>query len=118
MNKQAKVQVNGIWRGDFVKIYSIQNLEDTSLVPLLLFYSHDEDPHFTRQQTMTIEDEVDLFMCYDYCTGKIFIFENTIPKCLVIVRYTHPKNNIVKNVNFAADCELTLDRLRSICNKC
>lgn len=64
------------------------------------------------------KDEVDLFMCYDYCTGKIFIFENTIPKCLVIVRYAHPKNNIVKNVNFAADCELTLDRLRSICNKC
>ena len=56
MDKQAKVQVNGIWRGDFVKIYAIQNIEDTSLVPLLLFYSHDKDPHFTRQQTMTIED--------------------------------------------------------------
>lgn len=56
MDKQAKVQVNGIWCGDFVKIYSIQNLKDASLVPLLLFYSHDKDPHFTRQQTMTIED--------------------------------------------------------------
>ena len=56
IDKQAKVQVNGIWRGDFVKIYAIQNPKDTSFVPLLLFYSHDKDPHFTRQQTMTIED--------------------------------------------------------------
>lgn len=56
MDKQAKVQVNSIWCSDFVKIYSIQNLEDTSLVPLLLFYIHDKDPHFTRRQTMTIED--------------------------------------------------------------
>lgn len=62
------------------------------------------------------KDEVDLFMCYDYCTGKIFIFKNAMPKCTVIVRYTHPKNNVVKHVNFVADCELTLDKLHSICN--
>ena len=37
MDKQAKVQVNGIWRGDFVKIYAIQNLKDTSLVPFYYF---------------------------------------------------------------------------------
>ena len=62
------------------------------------------------------KDEVDLFMCYDYCTGKIFIFKNAMPKCTVIVRYTHPKNNVIKHVNFVADCELTLDKLHSICN--
>lgn len=56
MDKQVKVQVTDIWYGDFVKIYSIKNLKDASLVPLLLFYTHDKDPHFTRQQTMTIED--------------------------------------------------------------
>lgn len=42
------------------------------------------------------KDEVDLFMCYDYCTGKIFIFKNTMPKCTVIVRYTHPKKQRCK----------------------
>lgn len=62
------------------------------------------------------KDEVDLFMCYDYCTDKIFIFKNAIPKCTVIVRYTHPQNNVIKHVNFVADCELTLDKLHSICN--
>lgn len=56
MDRQVKVQVANIWYGDFVKIYSIQSLEDASLVPLLLFYTHDKDPHFTRQQTMTVED--------------------------------------------------------------
>ena len=62
------------------------------------------------------KEEVDLFMCYDYCTGKIFVFENTGAKGKVIVRYTHPKNNIVKNVNFADDNELTLTKLHSICS--
>lgn len=62
-------------------------------------------------------EEVDLFMCYDYCTGKIFIFKNTGIRYTVKVRYTHPRNNIVKNVNFATDCELTLDKLYSICDK-
>lgn len=61
-------------------------------------------------------DEVDLFMCYDYCTGKIFIFKNITPKYTVIVRYTHPRNNIMKNVNFADNCELTLDKLYSVCD--
>lgn len=56
MDKQVKVQVTNMWYGDFVKIYAIQNLEDTSLVPLLLFYIHEKDTHFKRQQTMTIED--------------------------------------------------------------
>lgn len=62
------------------------------------------------------KEEVDLFMCYDYCTGKIFIFKNTGISSAVTVRYAHPKNNIVKNVNFAVDNELTLDKLHSICD--
>ena len=64
------------------------------------------------------KEEVDLFMCYDYCTNRIFIFDNEKPKVAVNVRYVSTRNNNIKHVNFAKDCELTLDRLYSICNKC
>lgn len=80
MDKQAKVQVTNIWYGDFVKIYSIQNLKDTSLVPLLLFYIHEKDPHFTCQQTMTIEDvetthpyKVKRFYSWDDVPNDVFM---------------------------------------------
>ena len=82
MDKQAKakVQVTNIWYGDFVKIYSIQNLKNTSLVPLLLFYIHEKDPHFTRQQIMTIEDietthpyKVKRFYSWDDVPSDVFM---------------------------------------------
>lgn len=63
-------------------------------------------------------EEVDLFMCYDYCTGKIFIFKNNGQRSAIKVRYAQPKNNNVKHINFAVDHELTFDKLNFVCSKC
>lgn len=56
MNKQTKIKVTNKWYGDFSTIYSIKNLEDESLEPILLFYNNERIPKFTRDQEMTIEE--------------------------------------------------------------
>lgn len=37
MNKQTKIKVTNKWYGDLATIYSIRNLEDETLDPVLLF---------------------------------------------------------------------------------
>ena len=56
MNKHTKTQVTNKWIGDLAVIYSIKNLEDTTLNEVLLFYSKDEEPNFTYHQEKTIEE--------------------------------------------------------------
>lgn len=56
MNKQTKIKVTNKWYGDLATLYSIRNLEDESLDPVLLFYSNGNVPNFTRNQEMTIEE--------------------------------------------------------------
>ena len=56
MDKQTKVKVTNKWYGDLATLYSIRNLEDESLDPVLLFYSNENVPKFTRNQEMTIEE--------------------------------------------------------------
>lgn len=56
MDKQTKVKVTNKWYGDLATLYSIRNLEDESLDPVLLFYSNGSVPNFTRNQEMTIEE--------------------------------------------------------------
>ena len=56
MNKQTKVKVVNKWYGDLVTLYSIKNLEDDTLDPILLFYSNGNVPKFIRDQEMTIEE--------------------------------------------------------------
>lgn len=56
MDKQIKVKVTNKWYGDLATLYSIRNLEDESLDPVLLFYSNGSVPNFTRNQEMTIEE--------------------------------------------------------------
>lgn len=56
MDKQTKVKVTNKWYGDLATLYSIRNLEDESLDPVLLFYSNGSVPNFTRGQEMTIEE--------------------------------------------------------------
>ena len=56
MNKQTKIKVTNKWYGDLATLYSIRNLEDESLDPVLLFYSNRNVPNFTRNQEMTIEE--------------------------------------------------------------
>lgn len=56
MDKQTKVKVTNKWYGDLATLYSIRNLEDESLDPVLLFYSNRNVPNFTRNQEMTIEE--------------------------------------------------------------
>ena len=48
MDKKAKVKVTNKWYGDLATIYSIRNLEDETLEPVLLFYSNGSVPKFTR----------------------------------------------------------------------
>lgn len=56
MDKQTKVKVTNKWYGDLATLYSIRNLEDEALDPVLLFYSNGNVPKFTRNQEMTIEE--------------------------------------------------------------
>lgn len=56
MDKQTKVKVTNKWYGDLATLYSIRNLEDESLDPVLLFYSNGSVPNFTRNQEMTIAE--------------------------------------------------------------
>lgn len=56
MNKQTKIKVTNKWYGDLATLYSIRNLEDEPLDPVLLFYSNGNVPNFTRNQEMTIEE--------------------------------------------------------------
>lgn len=56
MDKQTKVKVTNKWEGDFVVIYSIQNMEDENLAPLLLFYNIKKAPKFKNKQEFTIEE--------------------------------------------------------------
>ena len=56
MNKQTKIKVTNKWYGDLATLYSIRNLEDESLDPVLLFYINGNVPNFTRNQEMTIEE--------------------------------------------------------------
>lgn len=56
MDKQTKVKVTNKWYGDLATLYSIRNLEDEQLDPVLLFYSNGSVPKFTRNQEMTIEE--------------------------------------------------------------
>lgn len=56
MNKQTKIKVTNKWYGDLATIYSIRNLEDEILEPVLLFYSNGSVPNFIRNQEMTIEE--------------------------------------------------------------
>lgn len=56
MNKQTKIKVTNKWYGDFSTIYSIRNLENEELEPVLLFYNNERVPKFTRGQEMTIEE--------------------------------------------------------------
>ncbi len=56
MNKQTKVKVTNKWEGDFVVIYSIKNMEDENLVPLLLFYNINKAPRFHSNQEFTIAE--------------------------------------------------------------
>jgi hypothetical protein len=56
MDEQTKVKVTNKWYGDLATLYSIRNLEDESLDPVLLFYSNGSVPNFTRNQEMTIEE--------------------------------------------------------------
>lgn len=56
MDKQTKVKVTNKWEGDFVIIYSIRNLENKDLDPLLLFYNINKAPNFHRNQELTIAE--------------------------------------------------------------
>lgn len=56
MNKQTKIKVTNKWYGDFSTIYSIRNLENEELEPVLLFYNNESVPKFIRYQEMTIEE--------------------------------------------------------------
>lgn len=56
MNKQTKIKVTNKWYGDFSTIYSIRNLENKELEPVLLFYNNESVPKFIRDQEMTIEE--------------------------------------------------------------
>lgn len=56
MNKQTKVKVVNKWYGDLATLYSIKNLEDDTLDPVLLFYSNGSVPKFIRDQEMPIEE--------------------------------------------------------------
>ena len=56
MDKQTKIKVTNKWYGDLATLYSIRNLEDETLDPVLLFYSNGSVPKFTRNQEMTIEE--------------------------------------------------------------
>lgn len=48
MDKKTKVKVTNKWYGDLATLYSIRNLEDESLDPVLLFYSNGSVPNFTK----------------------------------------------------------------------
>jgi hypothetical protein len=56
MDKKTKVKVTNKWYGDLATLYSIRNVEDESLDPVLLFYSNENVPNFTRNQEMTIAE--------------------------------------------------------------
>ena len=56
MDKKTKVKVTNKWYGDLATLYSIRNVEDESLDPVLLFYSNGSVPKFTRGQEMTIAE--------------------------------------------------------------
>lgn len=56
MNKQTKIKVTNKWYGDFSTIYSIRNLENEELEPVLLFYNNESVPKFIHGQEMTIEE--------------------------------------------------------------
>ena len=56
MDKKEKVKVTNKWYGDLATIYSIRNLEDETLEPVLLFYSNGSVPNFIHNQEMTIEE--------------------------------------------------------------
>lgn len=65
MNKQTKVKVVNKWYGDLATLYSIKNLEDDTLDPVLLFYSNGSVPKFIRDQEMTRPYKMILFKSWD-----------------------------------------------------
>lgn len=63
----------------------------------------------TRKKYST--QKVDVFLCYDIQTKEIFIIKNTGDMSTFAIRYTEPKNNQTKGINFYSDYILDKDTL-------
>lgn len=66
----------------------------------------------TRKKYST--QKVDVFLCYDIQTRKIFIIKNTGDMSTFAIRYTEPKNNQTKGINFYSDYILDMDILSKV----
>ena len=56
-------------------------------------------------------EEIDLFMCYDCKTDKIFVIANRGGVTQVLIRYNKPKNNQVSGIRFAHQYALNIETL-------
>ena len=66
----------------------------------------------TRNKYST--QKVDVFLCYDIQTGEIFIIKNTGDMSTFAIRYTKPKNNQTKGINFYSDYILDMNTLSRV----
>lgn len=61
----------------------------------------------------TIE-EVDMFMCYDCRSAKIFLIQNLGDMTGLTIRYTKPKSNQSIGIRFANDYALSIKTLQEV----
>ncbi len=59
-------------------------------------------------------NEVDVFILYDAITKQIFAIQNEGDMSGVTIRYTMPKNHMIKGVRFAKDYTLCVETLHEI----
>lgn len=62
------------------------------------------------------KEEVDIFLCYDNKTKELFLVKNTGNLISFIIRYTKPKNNQIKGINFHTNYPLCVETLHEIAN--
>lgn len=60
------------------------------------------------------KEEVDVFLCYDVKTKELFVIENTGEMSAITIRYTKPRNNQTKGINFYTDYVLCVETLHGI----
>lgn len=58
------------------------------------------------------KDEVDVFILCDLNTIFLFKIEEVLNKTDIAIRYSMPLNGQVKNINYASDCVISINRIK------
>ena len=60
------------------------------------------------------KEEIDLFICYDLKTKKLFVIKRNEEMSTITIRYNAPNNGQTKNIHFASNYTLCVETLHEI----